>query len=48
MTEMDHTTKLTDWLKWIGAQWATVQIDWDNVLYTNGNNSLGVPMPDTN
>lgn len=48
MTENEHAGKLVDFLSNISKKGASVQIkveDW-NVIYSMGNNSCGIPLPD--
>ena len=48
MTENEHAGKLVDFLSTISKKGWTVDIkveDW-NVIYSMGNNSCGIPLPD--
>ena len=41
----EHTEKVAERLKVVASGKATVQLDWENVIYTSWNNSFWIEIP---
>ena len=46
MTDLEFTSSVTQWLSSLGNGEATVRVEEGNVIFTNWNDVLGVPVPD--
>lgn len=46
MTDTEHISKLLPFLTAKEGETITIQVEKDNVVYSSGNDSVGIPMPD--